>query len=287
MINKILKMKNSNPIKFRVTYLVPMILIVLSASCKKDATVVPTTTATTITSVSTDASTLSDVQPLTCQLPDTVNIADLPSAVSTYLSANYVGYTTQFVYAIKSNGTLTGYLANLLNGTQHTAVRFDATGNFVKALNLPMHVDVEFAVFQTDTIPISTLPIALQAYLTTNNTYSLQKAFMETDSSYTLVATQAGNAYALLYSNASPTVLSIINLGAIDFSTPNPDMSTLPSTITDYINQNYSGAAIERIMAGTCSGGSNGYTVIFKKDSAQYAAEFDSTGIFTEVLQEK
>jgi hypothetical protein len=275
-------MKNS--IKFTVTSLFAMPFMVFVSSCKKDAVVTPTV-ATAITTVTTDASTLADAQTLSCQLADTVDIAMLPTTVSTYITTNYAGYTNQFVSLVKTSGVLTGYVANLVNGVQHVAARFDASGSFVKALPLPAHIGVEFDVFQTDTVAISTLPTALQAYLTANNTYNVQRIFTETDGSNTIIATQGTNAYALLYTTATPTALSVINLGAIDFTTPNPDITTLPANIATYISQNYNGATIERVLTGECSGGNNNYTIVFKKDTAQYAAEFDSTGAFMSVLK--
>ncbi len=273
-------MKNS--IQIITAAFFALLLVVLNSSCKKDATVIPSVT--TISNVTTDVTTLSDVQTLSCQLPDTVNISDLPSSVTSYVSNNYSGYTTQFVYAVKSNGTLTGYLVNLLNGTMHTLVRFDATGIFVKVLTLPAHTG--FAMFQTDTIASSTIPTALQTYLTENSsTYTVQHIFMEVDSSYTVIASQNTTAFALLYSKATPDGLSVVNLGTVDFTTPNPDINTLPSSIANYINQNYNGATVERILVGNCSGGSNGYTVIFKQNATNYAVEFDSSGAFTEVIK--
>jgi hypothetical protein len=261
-------------------------LIVFTASCNKDAitSVLPTVA---IGNVTTDVSTLSDVQTLSCQLPDTVDMATVPVALTNYVASNYVGYTTQFVYAIKSNGTLTGYLANLVNGTQHANARFDATGTFVKAVVLPAHAG--FALFQTDTIATTALPLALTAYLAANTgTYKYQRAFMEADSSFTTIVSQGTTAYALLYApKVSATALNIINLGNIDFSTPNPALSSLPSPINDYVTQNYPGATIEKVMAATCTGANNGYTVILKNNGTQYAAEFDNSGTLKVLLQAK
>jgi Putative beta-lactamase-inhibitor-like, PepSY-like len=279
---QIFKMKKSIPFKSVIAPLFALVLIIIGSSCKKDAVVTPI--AAIISTVTSDATTLSDVQTLSCQLPDTIDVATVPSALTTYVSTNYAGYTTQFIYAVKTGATVTGYLANLVNGTSHMNIRFDATGTFVKALALPAHTG--FAMFGTDTTATSALPAALTAYLAANSsTYAVKRIFTETDGSYTVIATQGTNAYALSYLAASPTALTVINLGAADFTTPNVDITTLPATVAAYINTNYSGATIERVIAETCSGASNGYTVIFKNSTTQYAAEFDSTGAFTEILK--
>jgi Putative beta-lactamase-inhibitor-like, PepSY-like len=268
------------------TSLFAMMLIFSMASCTKDAVTPITTTATAaITNVVTDATTLAEAQNVSCQLPQSIKVADLPATITAYISSNFAGYTPQFVYAVQPSGTLTGYLVNLLNGTQHKEVRFDATGNYVKSLDLPAHIAGAFPVFQTDTIATTALPSSLQSYVTTNSTLAVSRIFMEKDSSYTVIATQNASTYALLYSPKTPTALSVINLGALDLTTANPSVSTLPSAVTDYISQNYNGASIERIMTGSCTGGNNTYTVVFKKDTTQYAAKFDATGTFIEVLQ--
>jgi hypothetical protein len=279
-------MKNSNFSKPILGSFLALGLIVFTASCNKDAitALIPTVT---IGNVTTDISTMSDVQTLSCQLPDTIDMAMVPTTLTNYVASNYAGYTTQFVYAIKSNGTLTGYLANLVNGTQHTNARFDATGTFVKAVVLPTHTG--FAMFQTDTIATSLLPLPLTAYLAANSgTYKFQRAFMEADSSFTTIVTQGTTAYALLYApKVATTGLTIINLGTIDFTTPNPAISSLPSAINDYMTQNYPSATIERVMTGSCTGANNGYTVIFKNNGTQYAAEFDTNGLLKVLLQAK
>ncbi len=270
-------------IKSAIAPVLAFMLIVLGSSCKKDAVVTPVA-ATVISTVTSDATTLSDVQTLSCQLPDTISLSTAPTSLTAYVSSNYAGYTTQFIYAVKTGGTITGYLANLVNGTSHTNVRFDATGTFIKALTLPAHTG--FAMFGTDTVATSSLAVPLTTYLAANSgTYTVQRIFMETDSSNTIIATQGTTAYALLYNKATPTALTIINLGTIDFTTASPAISTLPASVAAYVNNNYNGATIERILMETCTGASNGYTVIFKNNTTQYAAEFDSTGTFIELLQ--
>jgi hypothetical protein len=277
-------MKNSIQFKSVFASVFALALIVLGSSCKKDA-VVPAILAV-IGNVTTDATTLSDVQTLSCQLPDTISLATAPAALTSYVTSNYASYTTQFIYAIKTGGTVTGYLANIVNGASHMDLRFDATGTFTKALTLPAHTG--FAMFGTDTTVLSALPAVLTTYLAANSsTYAVQRIFREADSSYTVIATQGTNAYALSYATATPTALTLINLGAADFTTPNTDISAFPPAIATYINQNYSGATIERTLTESCTGGSNGYTIILKNNGTQYAAEFDSTGTFMTVLQAK
>jgi hypothetical protein len=64
-----------------------------------------------------------------------VAITDLPVSVSTYVTANYAGYT------IKRAGKDAdgNYLVGLDNGTAPKVLKFDATGAFKEELQVPPH----------------------------------------------------------------------------------------------------------------------------------------------------
>ncbi|HVZ95530.1 MAG TPA: hypothetical protein VG847_01545 [Chitinophagaceae bacterium] len=63
-----------------------------------------------------------------------VAAADLPSAITDYLSAAYPGYVIEQAFAYSDSGTLKGYIVGIdANGTKY-ALLFDASGNFVKAI---------------------------------------------------------------------------------------------------------------------------------------------------------
>ncbi len=64
-------------------------------------------------------------------VPDVVATADIPVTVSSYLTANFAGYTNLQVIRLKVDGILVGYQARLRVGTTPHLLYFDAQGNFV------------------------------------------------------------------------------------------------------------------------------------------------------------
>jgi hypothetical protein len=63
-------------------------------------------------------------------------LADLPANVSSYLSTTYPAYVFDAAYTVKLNGTTSGYLVFIDANTTKYLIRFDASGNFVKAITL-------------------------------------------------------------------------------------------------------------------------------------------------------
>jgi hypothetical protein len=64
-----------------------------------------------------------------------VALTDLPASVGTYVSANYAGYTIKKA-GKDADGNL---IVGLSDGTNHKALKFDATGKFVEELQIPPH----------------------------------------------------------------------------------------------------------------------------------------------------
>jgi hypothetical protein len=62
--------------------------------------------------------------------------ADLPSAVSTYLTTTYPAYVFDAAYTVKLNGTVKAYLVFIDANTTKYLVSFDASGTFVKSITL-------------------------------------------------------------------------------------------------------------------------------------------------------
>lgn len=66
---------------------------------------------------------------------DSVAQADLPTAVTDYLSANYAGYVYHKAFAVKdSTGTVTGYAVVIYANSKPVGLLFTAEGTFVKVL---------------------------------------------------------------------------------------------------------------------------------------------------------
>ena len=62
--------------------------------------------------------------------------ANLPSVITTYLSATYPDYVFKQAFKVSNNGTLAGYVVFIDANATKYAVEFDASGNFVKAVTV-------------------------------------------------------------------------------------------------------------------------------------------------------
>lgn len=186
------------------------------SSCKKDNSVESGTTDTstaaaaiTVAANSTSASTDSKyiVQP--CgrgQVRDSIAASALPASITTYLTANYAGYTFRKAYSIKSSdGIINGYVAIIYFNDKPVGVLFDSNGNFVKVLEQREKGDLDGkgwhqggrfedrGAIKKDTVAFSALPSAVTSYLSSNfGTDTLLKAFTNRDSSYLVISKNNG-----------------------------------------------------------------------------------------------
>lgn len=67
---------------------------------------------------------------------DSIAQADLPAAITTYLDANYAGYTYHKAFAVKdSTDAITGYVVVIYYNDKAVGVQFDSAGAFVRVLD--------------------------------------------------------------------------------------------------------------------------------------------------------
>lgn len=62
-----------------------------------------------------------------------INLAALPSVAANYLSQTYPNYVFKKAFSFSQNGTIKGYVVFIDANNTKYAVKFDASGNFVKA----------------------------------------------------------------------------------------------------------------------------------------------------------
>src|ERR1700730_11227768 len=143
---------------------------------------------------------------------DSIAEASLPAAVTSYLQANYSGYTFSKTFAIvNSSGTTTGYVAVVYYNNKPVGLQFDSSGNFVKTLEQREKGDLDGDGWHhggrfedregswKDTIALTSLPSAVLSYLNSNyGVDTLVKAFKNKDTSY-LVISRNNGVYATLF----------------------------------------------------------------------------------------
>jgi hypothetical protein len=138
------------------------------ASCSEQSNVTPSDTTTAAARQTADS-----IKKNTTKVA--VTQANLLSAISTYLTTNYAGYTFLNAYSETSNNVLTGYDVNITYNSVNYHVTFDATGTFIS-------VGTRKAKTPTTNVPVAQADLlaTIQTYLTTNYAgYTFVNAYSE------------------------------------------------------------------------------------------------------------
>ncbi|MVM41259.1 hypothetical protein GO730_32225 [Spirosoma sp. HMF3257] len=221
-----------------------------------------------------------------------VAAADLPAAITSYITTNYAGATIKLA-GKDAKGSY--FVAIQLNGL-NKALEFDSTGTFVQEL--------EFKGERHDKGPgsgskekrdslnavnIAALPAAVTSYISKNYAgATIDFAGKATSTGYIVGITVGGVRKALQFNvdgsfnQELPTPTGKHGWGG-DFTAV--AVADLPAAITTYITTNYAGATINR--AG--KGGTNGeYVVsITTSDSKHVGLVFNADGTFKAALTKK
>lgn len=290
--------------------LVTLITLSIFSSCKKDAanvnstTSVKTTTTTllassgaiSLASVATTTGKTDSIYMVNCYpqhgKKDTVAFSALPSAIGTYLTANYSGYT--FVKAYKITDSLKvviNYIVVVKYNGNIIGIKFTATGTFVSVLEQKDGADLggkgwheggpfcDRGGIQRDTIALTAIPSTVSAYFT--KTYpedTLLHAFKTPDSTYVLISKNT----ALYATNISSTGLLISRLKITAPGRINPaiDPANLSSAITTYLTTTFPGYVVVKAFVIGSKTDVKGYVVFITDNSTNYAVEFDAKGAF-------
>jgi len=293
-------------------------LVVIASSCKKTGIQKTTTTTTTSTIAtsslltanealyagtvrsSTDTSKKDSVYMIGCYpgggKADSVAFSSLPSAISTYLTANYSGYTFKQAFkALTPSGTLNGYVVLISYNGNPVGLKFDATGTFVSVLEQlapqdmgnpqGFHPGGPFGGrggAPLDTIALSALPSTITAYFTANYPAdTLLHAAENPDGSYTVISTDT-----TLYATSFTAKLAFINrvkLAPMPAPPTAVTQANLPSAITTYLTTTYPGYVFDNAFSTSVKGVINQYVVFIEANSTKYAVEFNGSGTFVDV----
>lgn len=216
--------------------------------------------------------------------------SELPGSVSTYLTANYAGYTFTKAFAVNdSAGTTVSYVVVIYFNSKPVGLEFDALGNFTRVLEQREKGDFDGPGHggrfhnrdgkHRDTIAPANLPAAVLAYMSANYAGdTLVRAFTACDSSI-IVISQNGVAFATTFDPAG-AYISRVQVQARGGRGVDIGQSALPANVQSYISTTYPNAVFEkafRLMSGTTV---QGYVVIIDASGTDYALEFDGAGNF-------
>ncbi len=223
-----------------------------------------------------------------------VTAANLPSAITTYLSTNYTGYTfiKAFSITLKTSTTVDSYVVGINFNGKPVAIRFTADGTFSKILELREGGDMKRGrdhhvggCFdqrdgkQRDSIAVSALAVGIKSYMTT--TYpldTLKAAWINKDGSIIVLSKNLK-----FFSNVFKIDGTFIKRTEMP-TKPGKDaqiaQSALPANVLTYLNTTYPNYVFKKAFSAKENGVIKGYLVIIDASLTKYAVLFDATGVF-------
>ncbi|MDB5150527.1 MAG: putative beta-lactamase-inhibitor-like, PepSY-like, partial [Mucilaginibacter sp.] len=227
---------------------------------------------------------------------DTVAFSALPTAIGTYLTANYSGYTFKKAYSITdSTKTVVNYIIVIRYNSALIGLKFTAAGTFVSTLEQREGADLKGPGWHQggpfdnrdgkhrDTVAISALPTAVSSFFsTTYPTDTLLHASITPDNVYILISKNG-----VLYSTAVTTTGKLVKRVQIekhDLKHAAVTEANLPAAITTYLTTTYPGYVFDKAFSENSGGTLQGYVVFITSNSTKYAVLFNASGTFVKAL---
>jgi hypothetical protein len=220
---------------------------------------------------------------------DTTTAAQLPASVTTYLDANYSGYTYIKTFAVKKDASLNGYIVAIKFNDKPVGLHFDANGNFLRVIEQRERGQLRGKGWKRggrfdgrdgqhrDTIALSALPLAIKTYFTlTYPTDTLLAA--HTGRGGDIVVISANNGlYATLFTSGSVFVkrhAMALHAGRKTAIA----QAQLTAKIATYLATTYPGYVFHRAYAVKVNSTTQAYVVFIDSNDTKYALHFDASG---------
>ncbi|WDF80593.1 PepSY-like domain-containing protein [Mucilaginibacter sp. KACC 22773] len=297
--------------KTKITYSWVLVLAVIFglASCQKESGTKTTTTTTTTSStiastgaiaISLASGTTDSVYMVGCfghhDKKDSIAFSTLPTAIGTYLTANYSGYTFKKAYAITDSAkTVINYIVVIKYNSALVGLKFTAAGVFVSTLEQRDGNDLKGQGWHRggpfdnrdgkhrDTIALTALPAAVTSYFkATYPTDTLLHASITPDSAYALVSKNNGLFITII--KATGTLIKRIQIDKHVGAHVAVTAANLPAAITTYLTTTYPGYVFDKAFSHSVSGVIKGYDVEITSNSTKYVVVFDATGTFVKAF---
>jgi hypothetical protein len=227
---------------------------------------------------------------------DSVTFSTLPSAIGTYLTANYSGYTFKAAFKIvDSVGTTTDYIVVIQYDGAPVGLKFTTAGIFEKVLEQQDGNQMRGQPWQPgepfgdrkapvmDTIALSAIPSAVLSYF--ESAYpddTLLHASIAPDTTYILISKDKGM-YATDISKTGKLISRMEILAPGPAPMPIPQ-DKLPSAISTYLTSTYPGYVFNGAFILNGKGVITGYDVLITENSTNYDVQFDSSGNFVKSI---
>jgi len=228
---------------------------------------------------------------------DTVAFSALPTAIGTYLTANYSGYTFKKAYSITDSlKKVINYIVTIKYDSNYIGLKFTATGTFVSVLEQRTGPDLVGKGWHLggpfdnrdgkhrDTIALSALPTAVKSYFSTNYpTDTLLHASIALDSTYILISKNNG-----LFATAIKANGTFVKRMQIDKHIGNKltgiTEANLLASITTYLTTTYPGYVFDKAYSLSVGGAIKVYVVLITSNSTKYAIVFDASGVLVKAF---
>lgn len=234
-----------------------------------------------------------------------VAAADLSSAITTYLTTNYSGYTFDRAFKVSdSTGVVINYIVVIKYNNAFVGLKFKADGTFVSVLEQMLGGDMRGpgpgpgpgfhpggpfenrGGIRNDTIAISALPAAIKtAFTTAYPKDTLLHAAITPDSTYLLLSKNAG-LYATAISKTG-TVLKHDLLPKPGNGRGKPTevaQASLPAAIGNYLTATYPGYVFDKAFSISDNGTLQGYDVLITVNNTHYGVSFNASGTFVRAV---
>lgn len=215
-----------------------------------------------------------------------VTQANLLSAISTYLTTNYAGYTFVNAYSEAVSGVINAYDVNITLNSVPYHVVFSATGVFVSVNSAGKgHGKMNQTMA---TVAQADLLAAIKTYLnTTYAGYTFINAYSETSNSvltgYDVNITYNAVNYHVTF-DATGAFVSVGTRKAKTATTNVPvAQADLLAAISTYLTTNYAGYTFVNAYSEAVTGVIANYDVNITSNAVTYHVVFDAKGVFVSV----
>ena len=222
---------------------------------------------------------------------DSITAAQLPAAITTYLDANYSGYTLKKTFKASVNGTVEGYIVVILYNGKPVGLKFDAAGAFVKVCEQRERGDLRGQGWKKggrfdgrdgkhrDTIAVTALSALIKTYFTVNYpTDTIKHAFKGKDNSTVVISINNG-IYATAF-NPSDVFVKRAEIIAKKGRKVAVEAAALPVKATTYLTTTFPGYAFDKAFSVNVNGTVVTYVVFINSNNTRYGIEFNSSGDF-------
>lgn len=220
----------------------------------------------------------------------------LPATITTYISANYSGST--FLKAFKltrKDSTTVNYVVAIRFNNKPVALKFDASGNFIKVLELREKRNLKGTGWHLggwfehrdwkhrDTIAVSALSPAIKLYFST--TYAqdtLMHAVVNKDGS--IIVFSKNDAYYATAFSSSGVFIKRIKIPTHAGKGIELKVTELPVAVQTYLSTTYPNYVLQKAFAIKLNGTLKGYLVFIDANLTKYALQFDAGGQFVSAM---